>query len=43
LGKAFVLKIDLGSCFEKLKYFETKEVPRYSILRKKKLVTQRMA
>jgi hypothetical protein len=34
LGKAFVLKLDLGSYFGKLKYFEIKEVPRYSILRK---------
>jgi hypothetical protein len=37
LGNAFVVfkkKIDLGSCFGKLKYFEIKEVPRYFILRK---------
>jgi hypothetical protein len=35
LGKAFVLKkIDLGSCFGKLKYFERREVPRYFVLRK---------
>jgi hypothetical protein len=36
LGKSPILKIGLGSCFGKLKYFDNKGVPRYFAWRKKK-------
>jgi hypothetical protein len=42
LGNAFVLKIDLGSGFGKLKYFEKKGGAKIFYF-EKKLVTQRMA